>query len=120
MRIFPAVLIFSALTFQCSANAEELLESDLSRGQLFSKYILSQAPGGGQILSLDGTSYSPTMWKRSRRAGVRRSSAWMFRITIPTAAIAKSTGPSCSTREFDLSTPRPRRARAPTRVCRPI
>lgn len=53
MRIFPAVLIFSALTLQFSANAEELLESDLSRGQLFSKYILSQAPGGGQILSLD-------------------------------------------------------------------
>lgn len=53
-----AVLLLSALPV--GANAEETLRNDLSRGQLFAKFILPSVPDGPHILSLDRDFVFPT------------------------------------------------------------
>ncbi|MFO1103038.1 MAG: GH25 family lysozyme [Methylocystis sp.] len=42
-----------ALILAGHAAAEDLLENDFSRGQLFAKYVLPASPKGGEVLSLD-------------------------------------------------------------------
>lgn len=53
MRSLFGLAVLLLLAFSVDARTEETLQNDLSRGQLFAKFILPSVPDGPHILSLD-------------------------------------------------------------------
>jgi lysozyme len=69
MRYTVGLALFAGLLAQSAVRAEDALENDLSRGQLFAKYILSQTTGGAQILSLDRDFIFPDDMELLKKSG---------------------------------------------------